>query len=149
MFLLNKLKGGRLSEVYWYIRSLISYSSADKVPENYSMPNYDEYWIKVLEKGLGGDSYPYLINILEQRINNNVRLLDIGCGNGELIRSLSNKINIECLGIDVSQKAIQLAMDKGVNAKVFNIFKDDFIEIKNLFMIQKYSWIISPPFFIS
>jgi len=84
--LLNKLKGGRLSELFWYIRNLISYSSVDKFPENYLMHNYNEYWNKVLEQGGGGGSHPVFIDILEQRINNNVRLLDIGCGNGELLR---------------------------------------------------------------
>ena len=46
---------GGLSEIYWYIRNLISYSSVDKFPENYLMHNYDEYWNKVLEKDGGGD----------------------------------------------------------------------------------------------
>ena len=129
MFLLDKLKGGRLSEIYWYIRNLISYSSVDKFPENYLMHNYDEYWNKVLEKGGGGGSYPVFINILEQRINTNVRLLDIGCGNGELLRLLSNKKNIDCIGIDFSERAVNLTKDKGINAEVFDIFKDDFKQL--------------------
>ena len=91
--MLNKLKGGEISKIYWYIRNLISYSSADKAPKNNYMPNYDEYWIKVLDEELGGGSYPFIINILDKRVKSNSRLLDIGCGNGEILRIFSNKMN--------------------------------------------------------
>ena len=70
-------------------------------------------------------SYPIIVYILESRINNDAKLLDIGCGNGELIYSLSNRLNIECLGIDISEKAIRIAMSKGINTRIFDIFTDD------------------------
>ena len=114
------------SKAYWYLKNLISYSGADKVIEEYYMPDYNYYWSQVMKKGLGGGSYPIIIDILESRINNDAKLLDIGCGNGELIRSLSNRLNIECLGIDISEKAIQIAMNKGINTRIFDIFTDDF-----------------------
>lgn len=90
------------------------------------MPDYNVYWTEVMEKGLGGGSYPIIIDILENRISKNSKLLDIGCGNGELMRLLSKKLNINCLGIDISGKAVQLAKEKEINAIVFDIFKDDY-----------------------
>ena len=56
--------------------------------------------------------YPIIVYILESRINNDAKLLDIGCGNGELICSLSNRLNIECLGIDISEKAESSKLDE-------------------------------------
>ena len=114
------------SKAYWYFKNLISYSGADKVIEEYYMPDYNHYWSQVMEKGLGGGSYPIIIDILEGRINNNAKLLDIGCGNGELIRLLSKKLTIQCLGVDISEKAVQIAMRKGINTRIFDIFTDDF-----------------------
>jgi len=90
------------------------------------MPDYNVYWTEVMEKGLGGGSYPIIIDILENRISKNSKLLDIGCGNGELMRLLSKKLNINCLGIDISGKVVQLAKEKEINAIVFDIFKDDY-----------------------
>ena len=58
------------SKAYWYFKNLISYSGADKVIEEYYMPDYNHYWSQVMEKGLGGGSYPIIIDILEDRINN-------------------------------------------------------------------------------
>jgi 2-polyprenyl-3-methyl-5-hydroxy-6-metoxy-1,4-benzoquinol methylase len=39
---------------------------------------------------------------------------------------LSNKKNIDCTGIDFSERAVNLTKDKGINAEVFDIFKDDY-----------------------
>ena len=126
MFLLDKLKGGRLSEIYWYVRNLVSYIFADKIPQQFGMSTYEDYWIQRLEKeGMEGHSYPDIYEILKKRIKNNSRLLDIGCGNGELIHLLSNHLNIDCIGIDISQIAVDAAKKKGVNAKVFDLFNDD------------------------
>jgi len=58
------------SKAYWYLKNLISYSGADKVIEEYYMPDYNYYWSQVMKKGLGGGSYPIIIDILEDRINN-------------------------------------------------------------------------------
>ena len=60
------------------------------------------------------------------KLKSGSKILDIGCGNGELLRLLSNKKNIDCTGIDFSERAVNLTKDKGINAEVFDIFKDDY-----------------------
>ena len=54
MFLLDKLKGGRLSEIYWYIRNLISYSSVDKFDMSYSTLDYSYTLMEEWNVTIGG-----------------------------------------------------------------------------------------------
>jgi len=128
--LFNKLKGGRLSQLYWYFRNLASYSSVDKIPEEFVMQDYEDYWEKRLNKeGNKVFSYPFILEILEERLVNNTRLLDIGCGNGEMIRLLEKNNDIDCIGIDISQTAVNAAIKKGINARVFDLFNDNLNEL--------------------
>lgn len=40
------------------------------------------------------------------------RILDIGCGNGRLLKMIANKIKIEAFGIDVSEEMIKAAREE-------------------------------------
>ena len=41
--------------------------------------------------------------------------MDLGCGDGSLLASLKNKLNVSGYGVDISEKKIQLSLSKGLN----------------------------------
>ena len=53
-------------------------------------------------------------NILNAWIPKNSEVLDLGCGDGSLLASLKNKLNVSGYGVDISEKKIQLS-SKGLN----------------------------------
>lgn len=55
-----------------------------------------------------------------------VRLLEIGCGDGGMLEYLQNNYNIDCYGIDPSDKAIEKTKARGVRAKIGTADKLDF-----------------------
>ena len=54
-------------------------------------------------------------NILNAWIPKNSEVLDLGCGDGSLLASLKNKLNVSGYGVDISEKKIQLSLSKGLN----------------------------------
>ena len=54
-------------------------------------------------------------SILNAWIPKNSEVLDLGCGDGSLIASLKNKLNVSGYGVDISEKKIQLSLSKGLN----------------------------------
>ena len=75
--------------------------------------NYNDYWAKNLEDRNTGEShYLTLINYLK-----NKSVLDIGCGVGELLQSLSyrNYHKKKLIGYDVSYQALKIVKKKGFN----------------------------------
>lgn len=76
-------------------------------------------WAKTYDQGIWSLYFKYshkkTIDIVESylRDNNDLKILDIGCGTGNLIISLSSLSNIkELIGIDISPEMINLANDK-------------------------------------
>ena len=55
------------------------------------------------------------INIFLSIIKNRKNVLDIGCGDGELLRNLKKKNKCNCYGIDFSQNLIKVAKKKSTN----------------------------------
>ena len=56
------------------------------------------------------------------------RVLDIGCGNGELLHRLKTAGIITGLGLELSASGIKSCTEKGVNVKRFEIGNDDLID---------------------
>ena len=54
-------------------------------------------------------------SILTAWIPKNSEVLDLGCGDGSLLASLKNKLNVSGYGVDISEKKIQLSLSKGLN----------------------------------
>ena len=84
------------------------------------------------------------IGIFLSIIKNKKNVLDIGCGEGELLRNLKKKNKCNCYGIDFSQKLIKLAKRKSKNINYYcidmNKIKDDFkVKIKFDYIITKRS----------
>ena len=62
--------------------------------------------IKILRKDLKKIS-----NLIEE----NEKVLDVGCGDGNLIYHLSNKKNVECRGIEITLSGVGSCLEKGLN----------------------------------
>jgi methionine biosynthesis protein MetW len=54
-------------------------------------------------------------SILNAWIPKNSEVLDLGCGDGSLLASLKNKLNVSGYGVDISEKKIQLSLSRGLN----------------------------------
>lgn len=54
--------------------------------------------------------------VLPNIINNNPKILEIGCGEGRRLSWLARNLNLDCYGIDPSAKAVVTARQEGVVA---------------------------------
>ncbi len=84
------------------------------------------------------------IGIFLSIIKNKKNVLDIGCGDGELLRNLEKKNKCNCYGIDFSQNLIKIARKKSKNINYYcidmNKIKDEFkVKIKFDYIITKRS----------
>ena len=84
------------------------------------------------------------IGIFLSLIKNKKNVLDIGCGDGELLRNLKKKNKCNCYGIDFSQNLIKIARRKSKNINFYcidmNKIKDEFkVKIKFDYIITKRS----------
>ena len=84
------------------------------------------------------------IGIFLSIIKNKKNVLDIGCGDGELLRNLKKKNKCNCYGIDFSQNLIEIARRKSRNINYYcidmNKIKDEFkTKIKFDYIITKRS----------
>ena len=52
--------------------------------------------------------------IITDLINPDARVLDLGCGNGDLLSLLKEKKNIRGAGIEIDEKAVQACIKKGL-----------------------------------
>lgn len=68
------------------------------------------------------DEYKWIVNHLPE--NKNIRVLDIGCGNGALLRELSNRIDVG-IGVDTSQNFIKIASEYNRDYKNVSFQKID------------------------
>ena len=48
-------------------------------------------------------------------ISNNSRVLDLGCGDGKLLKILKNEKNVKGLGVEINQDSVLEALQKGLN----------------------------------
>lgn len=55
------------------------------------------------------------LRIIDQWIKPNSRILDLGCGDGTLLRYLTDHKNVRGYGLEISPDGIQACVEKGVN----------------------------------
>lgn len=53
--------------------------------------------------------------LAERWIKPNSRVLDLGCGDGELLLHMANKLNIDCYGLEIDEDKITAAIGRGLN----------------------------------
>ncbi len=62
--------------------------------------------------------------IISELIENNTRVLDVGCGDGTLMKNLKDKKNIDTRGLEISKNKVQICIKKGLSIIEGNAEKD-------------------------
>lgn len=55
------------------------------------------------------------LDIIQQWIEPNSRVLDLGCGDGSLLHFLNETKNVKSIGLEIDEKNIELCINNGVN----------------------------------
>jgi methionine biosynthesis protein MetW len=102
-------------QAYWLLVSLW----ADYLPKREYLQDYEAYWKSRENNNIWGLSYMELVSLCASEICENDRVLDFGCGTGDLLSELRDVCKINEVGIDISEHAIEVARKRGVNAISF------------------------------
>ena len=62
--------------------------------------------------------------IISDLIENNTRVLDVGCGDGTLMKYLKDKTNVAPRGLEISKDTVQICISKGLTVIEGNAEKD-------------------------
>jgi len=62
--------------------------------------------------------------IISELIENNKRVLDVGCGDGTLMKHLKDNKNIDTRGLEISKKNVQLCISKSLSVIEGNAERD-------------------------
>ena len=62
--------------------------------------------------------------IISDLIENNTRVLDVGCGDGTLMKYLKDKKNFDTRGLEISKDKVQICISKGLTVIEGNAEKD-------------------------
>ncbi|MAV62126.1 MAG: methionine biosynthesis protein MetW [Candidatus Pelagibacter sp.] len=62
--------------------------------------------------------------IISELIENNTRVLDVGCGDGTLMKYLKDKKNVDTRGLEISKNNVQECISKGLSIIEGNAEKD-------------------------
>lgn len=101
--------------------------------------DYDEYWEVKAGSRMGQLSSFRLAraraiaNVIEEGSS----VLDIGCGDGAILKYLIAEKGVAAQGIDISEKAVTFARSEGLNVSLGDVLNSD-----NLDMSSKYDYII-------
>ena len=62
--------------------------------------------------------------IISELIENNTRVLDVGCGDGILMKHLNDIKNVDARGLEISKNNVQICISKGLSVIEGNAEKD-------------------------
>lgn len=92
-------------------------------------PRYNTQWVqKYSLRPTRREVTKIVLPLLQE--NHNLKILDIGCGTGQLIQELSQLVGeVDYLGIDVAKNMIALAKENNTSSKIrfINVCVDDFV----------------------
>lgn len=98
-------------------------------------------------KMLGGylSTYAVLIKLWKRNPVDTISLLDIGCGDGGMLRFLAGRfrkkgIKTKCYGIDLSQQAIELATNNSVNYPEIEYLVADILNLEH--SLPQYDYVL-------
>ncbi|MDP2363927.1 MAG: peptide chain release factor N(5)-glutamine methyltransferase, partial [Ignavibacteria bacterium] len=131
-----------------------------RIPLQYIIGYVDFYGLKLIVNQNVLIPRPETELLVEKIINNfssdpskeNIRILDIGSGSGNISIAISrNIINSNVLGIDISEKALEVAKQNAENNFVQNNieFKKFDIKIDDITELGKFDLIVSNPPYVS
>jgi 2-polyprenyl-3-methyl-5-hydroxy-6-metoxy-1,4-benzoquinol methylase len=83
--------------------------------------------------------YPGCFNRISWFVGSGKKVLDIGCGVGVLLEKLKANGN-KCTGIDISQTAVEIVRNKGIDAFYWNVPPLKFVK-------NKFDFVIATEFF--
>src|SRR5574344_1969975 len=76
-------------------------------------------------------------SIILKIINENSKVIDLGCGNGDLLEHLTKEKNVKGLGVEINQNAVITALEKGLS-----IVQGDIDLVLPDFSNKEYDWVI-------
>jgi SAM-dependent methyltransferase len=79
-----------------------------------------DYW------GIFEGSDPQEVELVLLAAHSPQRALDAGCGTGEFAERVSRKLTIDVVGVDQSEKLVELARARGLDARVGDLLDLDF-----------------------
>ncbi len=85
--------------------------------------SYEDYWDKRAEEA---PSFPPMFKLILSIIEPGRSVLDIGCGDGALLSYLRQEKKVKVLGLEISQKAVDLARARGIEVIRQDVTRDDF-----------------------
>lgn len=120
------LRGSFLRPVYLWLanryrgwRRLLAYPTTARV----GVVDYDDYWDNKAGQGLGHLSAWRLkrAQVFTELVSTGDRVLDLGVGDGALLRYMIEQKGIAGYGLDVSQKAVDFCRAQGLNVDLADI----------------------------
>lgn len=94
-------------------------------PFDFETFDYDKYWNRLSQENRPPPSQ-FKLKLIEGIIEKGSSVLDIGCGDGDLLDYLSKTKEIDAHGIEFGAKAIETARAKGIHVDVADITKQEF-----------------------
>ena len=89
--------------------------------------DYEAYWAARSQQESEGERamYAHKFRVITQLVEHGSSVLDIGCGDGRLLEHLRETRGVRPLGVELSQKACELARQKGLDVVQADVAGDD------------------------
>lgn len=101
---------------------------------NFWAERYDRLWVQRYSLK---PTRNYILKALsEMKTNDIIRVLDLGCGPGQLIEEMSEKFsNLEITGIDFSDRMLEVSKSKNPQARHIKMDADELYKLRDTFNV--------------